>query len=158
MWPYILLILSMTTSLAFALMRPYKRNLYNRFDSVFFSLLALAYFCIQRLVFTGKDLTLVKVPSVLTFILGILPLVYTIVFTFYWVIIKHKLMHKCLGLCICISEKYRDLILSYSELDYEVTPIATACNHVTSTLIGSVENSGQELDSSLPDRIVHPQV
>ena len=147
----------MTTSLVFALMRPYKQKFYNKLDSIFFGLLAFAYFCIvlvQRLVFTGEDLTLAKLPSVLTFILGILPLVYIIVFTFYWVIIKHKLSHKCLGLCICISEKHRDL---YSELDYEVTPIATARNHVTSTLIESVENSGQELDSSLPDRIVHPQ-
>ena len=159
-WPYVLLILSMTTSLAFALMRPYKRNFYNKLDSVFFGLLALAYFCIvlvQRLVFTGEDLTLAKLPSVLTFILGILPLIYIIVFTFYWVIVKRKLLHKCLALCICISENRRELILSYSELDYEVTPIATVRNHVTSTLIESVENSGQELDSSLPDRVVHPQ-
>ena len=159
-WPYILLILSMTTSLAFALMRPYKQNFYNKLDTIFFGLLALAYFSIvfvQRLVFTGEDLTLAKLPSVFIFILGTLPLIYIVVFALYWVIVKRKLLHKCLGLCICISEKRRERILSSSELDYEVTPIATARNHVTSTLIESVENSGQELDSSLPDRIVHPQ-
>ena len=141
-------------------MQPYKKNFYNKLDSIFFGLLALAYFCIvfvQRLVFTGEDLTLAKLPSVFTFILGTLPLIYIIVFTFYWVIVKRKLLHKCLGLCICISEQRREQVLSYSELDYEVTPIATARNHVTSTLIESVENSGQELDSSLPDRIVHPK-
>ena len=108
--------------------------------------------------FTGDDLTLAKLPSVLTFIIGIVPraLVYIIVFTFYWVIVERKLLHKCLGLCICISEKLWEFVLLYSELDYEVTPIATAHNHVISTLIESVENSGQELDSSLPDRVVHP--
>lgn len=159
-WPYVLLILSIITSLAFAIVRPYKINFYNKIDSVFFAVLAFAYFCIvfvQKLVFSGEDISVAWLPIASVFILGTLPLIYIIVFTIYWVVFKRKLLHKCLGLCVCINEKRRQSMIAYSDVAYEDTQIIITQNQVTSTQIEGISHSERELQNSLADRIIHPQ-
>jgi len=159
-WPYVLLILSIVTSLAFAIVRPYKVNFYNKLDSVFFAILAFAYFCIvfvQKLVFSGEDISVAWLPIASVFILGTLPLIYIIVFTIYWVVFKRKLLHKCLGLCVCINEQRRQSVIAYSDVASEDTQIIVTQNQVTSTQIEGISHSERELQNSLPDRIIHPQ-
>jgi len=159
-WPYVLLILSIVTSLAFAIVRPYKVNFYNKLDSVFFAILAFAYFCIvfvQKVVFSGEDISVAWLPIASVYILGTLPLMYINVFTIYWVVFKRKLLHKCLGLCVCINERRRQSMIAYSDVAYEDTQIIITQNQVTSTQIEGISHSERELQNSLPDRIIHPQ-
>lgn len=142
-WAYVLLALSVITSLTFALLRPYKQDFYNKLDSLLFAVLAFAYFCKimgEKMVSIGESLEDQPFFTVLVFVWGLLPLFYALGFGFYWVVVKRKLLNRCFP---CKRQRP-----SNTDSTDVLRPIVARSGRQTPRVF--------ELSNSLPDRVISP--
>ena len=143
-WEYIAVLLAIGVSALFAFLRPYKRSIYNRLDSLFFAFLAIAYFMkiyAQKLEYVRRDLK--KQNGLIGFIcfLALLPLAYITLMCIYWFLFRFRHLKACFRQCF----KFTGVPAGSMEFDRPLhTPTAS------SPLV-------HELDSSLPDRIINPK-
>ena len=143
-WAYIAVILTICVSASFALLRPYKRSIYNKLDSIFFAFLAIAFFMkifAQKMEYVRRDLG--EQRGLIGFIcfLALLPLAYITVICIYWLLFRFRHLKTCFRHCF----KFTGVPMGSMEFDQASTASAS------SPLV-------QELSSSLPDRIINPNV
>ena len=95
-----------TASLLFLLFRPYKNSSWlNIWDSIAFSLLAFVLFCIMYSKYVAS------VPTQTTEVLGVVPLVYMIIYVMYRLVVWMKTLQ------ICKKKQRNQLILESEEPD-----------------------------------------
>ena len=123
-----LVVLPITASLAFALIRPYKNNWFNILDSLTFALLA---FCILAIVY---NVYVSKIPLELVYAISVLPLLYITLYSSYQFMLWISLTYHC--------PKIHKLLTLLQNANAKASPMQPS--------------SKCDIDD-LPDRIINPE-